>query len=101
MMLVKAGPAVDSIIEQLLPLLSPGDVIIDGGNTYYVDTERRTKTVEDAGLLYCGCGVSGGEEGALLGPSMMPGGSKDSWPCLLYTSPSPRDQRGSRMPSSA
>ena len=68
MMLVKAGPAVDAIIEQLLPLLSPGDIIIDGGNTYYADTERRTKTVEDAGMLYCGCGVSGGEEGALKGP---------------------------------
>ena len=82
MMLVKAGPAVDSIIEQLLPMLSPGDIIIDGGNTYYADTERRTKTVEEAGLLYCGCGVSGGEEGALKGPSLMPGGSKDSWPIL-------------------
>ena len=82
MMLVKAGPAVDAIIEQLLPLLSKGDIIIDGGNTYYADTERRTQTVEDAGLLYCGCGVSGGEEGALLGPSLMPGGSKASWPIL-------------------
>ena len=80
MMLVKAGPAVDAIIEQLIPLCEPGDIIIDGGNTHYVDTERRTKQVEDAGLLYCGCGVSGGEEGALLGPSMMPGGSEGAWP---------------------
>ncbi len=80
MMLVKAGPAVDAIIEQLIPLCEPGDVIIDGGNTHYLDTERRTKQVEDAGLLYCGCGVSGGEEGALLGPSMMPGGSEGAWP---------------------
>ncbi|WP_168563924.1 decarboxylating NADP(+)-dependent phosphogluconate dehydrogenase [Crateriforma spongiae] len=80
MMLVKAGPAVDAIIESLIPLCEPGDIIIDGGNTYYVDTERRTKTVEDAGLLYVGAGVSGGEEGALKGPSLMPGGSKEAWP---------------------
>ena len=80
MMLVKAGPAVDAIIETLIPLCDPGDIIIDGGNTHYADTERRTKQVEDAGLLYCGCGVSGGEEGALLGPSMMPGGSPAAWP---------------------
>jgi 6-phosphogluconate dehydrogenase len=80
MMLVKAGPAVDAIIEQLIPLCEPGDIIIDGGNTHYIDTERRTKWVEDAGLLFCGCGVSGGEEGALLGPSLMPGGSEASWP---------------------
>ena len=82
MLMVKAGPAVDSIIEQLLPLLSPGDVIIDGGNTFYEDTERRTKHVESKGLLYVGTGVSGGEEGALLGPSMMPGGSSDAWPLV-------------------
>ncbi|WP_164101887.1 decarboxylating NADP(+)-dependent phosphogluconate dehydrogenase [Candidatus Laterigemmans baculatus] len=80
MLLVKAGPAVDAIIEQLLPLLEPGDIIIDGGNTYYLDTERRTKQVEEAGFLYVGAGVSGGEEGALKGPSLMPGGSKDAWP---------------------
>ncbi len=80
MMLVKAGPAVDAIIEQLLPLCDEGDIIIDGGNTYYVDSERRTKTVEDAGMLFVGTGVSGGEEGALKGPSMMPGGSKAAWP---------------------
>ncbi|TWT93799.1 decarboxylating NADP(+)-dependent phosphogluconate dehydrogenase [Stieleria varia] len=80
MMLVKAGPAVDALIETLIPLCEPGDIIIDGGNTHYVDTERRTKQVEDAGLLYVGCGVSGGEEGALKGPSLMPGGSKAAWP---------------------
>lgn len=80
MLMVKAGPAVDDLIEHLLPLLSPGDVIIDGGNTYYADTERRTKYVESKGLLYIGTGVSGGEEGALLGPSMMPGGSPAAWP---------------------
>ncbi|MCG8450291.1 MAG: decarboxylating NADP(+)-dependent phosphogluconate dehydrogenase [Pirellulales bacterium] len=80
MMLIKAGPAVDAVIETLIPLLEPGDIIIDGGNTYYADTERRTKYVEEQGLLFCGTGVSGGEEGALKGPSMMPGGSPDSWP---------------------
>ncbi|MEM8947104.1 MAG: decarboxylating NADP(+)-dependent phosphogluconate dehydrogenase [Planctomycetota bacterium] len=79
MMLVKAGPAVDAIIDTLIPLLEPGDIIIDGGNTYYADTERRTQKVEEAGLLFCGTGVSGGEEGALKGPSMMPGGSEGSW----------------------
>lgn len=80
MLLVKAGPAVDALIESLIPLCEPGDIIIDGGNTHYADTERRTKRVEEAGLLYCGCGVSGGEEGALKGPSLMPGGSEDAWP---------------------
>ncbi len=80
MMMVKAGPAVDDLIESLIPLVSPGDILIDGGNTFYADTERRTKSVEEKGLLYCGTGVSGGEEGALLGPSMMPGGSAAAWP---------------------
>ena len=79
MMLVKAGPAVDALIDQLIPLLEPGDIIIDGGNTHYADTERRTKEVEDKGLLYVGTGVSGGEEGALKGPSLMPGGSPAAW----------------------
>ncbi|MBL8889303.1 MAG: decarboxylating NADP(+)-dependent phosphogluconate dehydrogenase [Planctomycetaceae bacterium] len=79
MMLVKAGPAVDAIIAQLKPLLEPGDVIIDGGNTHYIDTERRTAEVEAMGFLFCGSGVSGGEEGALKGPSLMPGGSPGSW----------------------
>ncbi len=82
MMLVKAGPAVDSLIDQLVPLLEPGDVIIDGGNTHYADTERRTKAVEAKGLLYVGTGVSGGEEGALKGPSLMPGGSAAAWPLI-------------------
>ncbi len=80
MMMVKAGPAVDDLMETLIPLLSKGDILIDGGNTFYADTERRTKYVEDKGLLFCGTGVSGGEEGALLGPSMMPGGSEAAWP---------------------
>ncbi len=82
MLMVKAGPAVDDLIEKLIPLLSPGDVIIDGGNTHFADTERRTKHVESKGLLYIGTGVSGGEEGALLGPSMMPGGSPAAWPLV-------------------
>jgi len=82
MLMVKAGPAIDTLIDQLIPLLSPGDVIIDGGNTHYADTERRTRYVEGKGLLYIGTGVSGGEEGALLGPSMMPGGSEAAWPLV-------------------
>ena len=80
MMLVKAGPPVDSFIDQLIPLLEPGDIIIDGGNTHYPDTNRRAAYVEEKGLLYIGTGVSGGEEGALLGPSIMPGGSPQAWP---------------------
>jgi len=82
MLMVKAGPAVDAFIEQLIPLLSPGDVIIDGGNTHFSETERRTKYVESKGLLYIGTGVSGGEEGALKGPSIMPGGSEKAWPLV-------------------
>jgi 6-phosphogluconate dehydrogenase len=78
-MLVKAGQAVDDFIAQIIPHLEPGDLIIDGGNTHFPDTIRRTKYVESQGLLYIGTGVSGGEEGALNGPSMMPGGSKAAW----------------------
>jgi 6-phosphogluconate dehydrogenase len=80
MMLVKAGNAVDEFIEQLIPHLEPGDIIIDGGNSFFQDTIRRTKYVESKGLLYIGTGVSGGEEGARRGPSMMPGGSPAAWP---------------------
>jgi 6-phosphogluconate dehydrogenase len=80
MLMVKAGKAVDDFIEQLIPLLSPGDIIIDGGNSHFPDTIRRTKYVESRGLLYIGTGVSGGEEGALKGPSLMPGGSPAAWP---------------------
>jgi 6-phosphogluconate dehydrogenase len=80
MLLVKAGPAVDSFIDKLLPHLEPGDIIIDGGNSNYSDTMRRTEYVESKGLLYVGTGVSGGEEGARHGPSIMPGGSPDAWP---------------------
>src|SRR5436190_376085 len=80
MMLVKAGSAVDDFIEQLVPHLEPGDIIIDGGNSLFEDTIRRTKYVESKGLLYIGTGVSGGEEGARHGPSIMPGGSPAAWP---------------------
>jgi 6-phosphogluconate dehydrogenase len=80
MMLVKAGEAVDDCIEQIIPHLEPGDIIIDGGNTYYPDTVRRANHLEDKGLLFIGTGVSGGEEGALTGPSIMPGGSPKAWP---------------------
>ena len=79
-MMVKAGQAVDDFIEKLLGVLEPGDIIIDGGNSHFPDTMRRTEYVESKGLLYVGTGVSGGEEGALNGPSMMPGGSPDAWP---------------------
>ncbi len=82
MMMVKAGEAVDRTIDQLIPLMSPGDVIIDGGNSNYEDTQRRTEYVESKGLLYIGTGVSGGEEGALKGPSIMPGGSPAAWPLI-------------------
>ena len=79
-LMVKAGQAVDDFIEKLIPLLDKGDIIIDGGNTHFPDTTRRTAYVESKGLLYVGTGVSGGEEGALNGPSMMPGGSPAAWP---------------------
>ncbi len=80
MILVKAGAPVDKIIDQLIPHMEQGDIIIDGGNSHFPDTIRRTQQVESKGLLYIGTGVSGGEEGALKGPSMMPGGSPDAWP---------------------
>ena len=82
MMMIKAGSAVDSMIDSLIPLLDEGDIIIDGGNSHFPDTARRTAYVESKGLLYIGTGVSGGEEGALKGPSMMPGGSPAAWPSV-------------------
>jgi 6-phosphogluconate dehydrogenase len=78
-LMIKAGPAVDQMIESLLPLLEDGDILIDGGNSRFLDTVRRTQYVESKGKLYVGVGVSGGEEGALKGPSMMPGGSPAAW----------------------
>jgi 6-phosphogluconate dehydrogenase len=80
MCMVKAGAAVDAFIEQVVPLLEPGDIIIDGGNSLYGDSDRRVKELEAKGLLYVGTGVSGGEEGARFGPSIMPGGSEKAWP---------------------
>lgn len=104
LVMVKAGAPVDAVISQLKPLLSPGDMIIDGGNSYYPDTERRTKELEAANLGFVGMGVSGGEEGALNGPSLMPGGTEaaygelapiltkiaaqvDDGPCVTYIGP--------------
>src|SRR5664279_4065325 len=80
MMLVKAGKPVDEFIDQILPHLEAGDIIIDGGNSLFEDTIRRAKYVESKGMLYIGTGVSGGEEGARRGPSIMPGGSPAAWP---------------------
>jgi 6-phosphogluconate dehydrogenase len=79
MLMIKAGPAVDKVIDQFLPLLDDGDIIIDGGNSNFHDTTRRTEYIEKNGKLYIGTGVSGGEEGALKGPSLMPGGSTKAW----------------------
>ncbi len=82
MMMVKAGPVVDSFIDMLVPLLDPGDVIIDGGNSLYTDSNRRTSTLAEKGIFYVGTGISGGEEGARKGPSIMPGGNRDAWPLV-------------------
>ncbi|MGR8930251.1 MAG: decarboxylating NADP(+)-dependent phosphogluconate dehydrogenase [Gammaproteobacteria bacterium] len=82
MLMVKAGEVVDQYIENLIPLLSHGDIIIDGGNSLFTDTNRRTAYLAGKGLLYIGTGVSGGEEGARHGPSIMPGGNKDAWPTV-------------------
>lgn len=82
MMMVKAGRPVDELISQLLPFLSSGDVIIDGGNSDFHDTERRVKELEKKGIYFVGTGISGGEEGALHGPSVMPGGSVEAWPLV-------------------
>ncbi len=82
MMMVKAGEVVDKFIDQLVPLLEKGDIIIDGGNSHFPDTNRRTKDLESKGLLFIGTGVSGGEEGARIGPSLMPGGSLKAWPLV-------------------
>ena len=82
MMMVRAGSAVDSLMGEVLPLLEAGDVLIDGGNTHYPDTVRRCAVAEERGVLYVGAGVSGGEEGALKGPSIMPGGNAGAWPLI-------------------
>ena len=82
MLMVKAGAAVDQVIQRLLPLLDQGDVIIDGGNSLFIDTNRRVNELKEKGIHFVGAGVSGGEEGALLGPSIMPGGPKEAWPLV-------------------
>ncbi len=82
LMMVPAGPPVDSAIQQLKPHLEPGDILIDGGNSFFLDTERRNKELEAEGFNYIGTGVSGGEEGALWGPSIMPGGQRDAWDAI-------------------
>lgn len=82
LMMVPAGKAVDSVIADLRPLLDPGDVLMDGGNSYFEDTNRRIEELNETGILYVGIGVSGGEEGALLGPSIMPGGNPQAWPLI-------------------
>jgi 6-phosphogluconate dehydrogenase len=104
MLMVKAGPPVDAVIDDLIPLLEEGDLIIDGGNSYYKDTERRAKDLEDKGFMYIGTGVSGGEYGARHGPSIMPGGHREAYdrvseileaiaakvdgePCVTYLGP--------------
>ena len=104
MIMVKAGAPVDAVIDQLIPLLDPGDLIIDGGNSYFMDTERRSTMLATAGLRFIGTGVSGGEEGALNGPSIMPGGQPEAYelvkdifaaisakvdgePCVTYIGP--------------
>jgi 6-phosphogluconate dehydrogenase len=79
LIMVKAGPAVDAVIDDIKPLLDKGDILMDGGNSFFEDTERRTKSLNEVGLLYLGAGVSGGEEGALRGPSIMPGGNQEAW----------------------
>jgi 6-phosphogluconate dehydrogenase len=81
-MMVPAGAAVDAVVDSLRPLLSPGDVLLDGGNTLYTDTQRRITSLDGSGILYVGAGVSGGEEGALRGPALMPGGDAAAWPLL-------------------
>ena len=82
MLMVKAGAAVDAVIEQLIPLLEPDDIVIDGGNSLYTDTERRDAWLREHRLRFVGAGVSGGEEGARKGPAIMPGGPASSWEVL-------------------
>lgn len=82
MFMVKAGEVVDALIDQLLPLLDQGDILIDGGNSLFSDTNRRCNALDNKGILYLGCGISGGEEGARKGPSIMPGGNKKAWPAV-------------------
>jgi 6-phosphogluconate dehydrogenase len=96
MLMVKAGPAVDAVISEIKPYLEPGDILIDGGNSFFADTERRTAELERDSFLFIGAGVSGGEEGALHGPSIMPGGSLAAWKALqeIFTAAAAKTQDG-------
>jgi len=87
MLLIKAGDPVDEMIERVVPLLEPGDLVIDGGNSHFEDTCRRAAGLADRGIRFIGAGVSGGEEGARLGPSLMPGGDPGAWPSSARSSP--------------
>ena len=98
MLMVKAGKAVDAVIDELLPLLDAGDIIIDGGNSHFTDTVRRTARVEGAGALFVGTGVSGGEEGARHGPSIMPGGSAAG---LRQATPGHHQANSTKTPATA
>jgi len=97
MLMVMAGEVVDMFINSLAPLLEEGDIIIDGGNSHFPDSNRRTRELETRGLLFVGAGVSGGEEGALLGPSIMPGGSRAAWEAVqpIFQSIAARVEDGS------
>src|SRR5690625_6905659 len=82
MLMVQAGAPVDAVIDSLVPLLEPGDIIIDGGNSHYPDTDRRLEELAKHGIRFVGAGISGGEEGARNGTSIMPGGDEAAWPHL-------------------
>jgi 6-phosphogluconate dehydrogenase len=96
MIMVKAGAPVEQVIESLLPFLEPGDIVIDGGNSEYTDSSRRTDELAAQGILFIGAGVSGGEEGALKGPSIMPGGNPDAWPAVkpIFQAIAAKDSHG-------
>ncbi len=97
MLMVKAGAVVDSFIDMILPHLEEGDIIIDGGNSHFPDTTRRTRELKEKGILFVGTGVSGGEEGARKGPSIMPGGNPEAWPYVkeIFQSISAKTDDGS------
>lgn len=96
MLMVKAGAVVDGVIDQIVPYLEAGDIIIDGGNSHFPDTERRMVKLAERGIYYIGAGISGGEEGALTGPSIMPGGAEEAWPAVqgIFQSISARSSDG-------
>ena len=96
LLMVQAGPAVDAVIGAIRPYLTPGDILIDGGNSFFADTERRSKALTAEGLMYVGAGVSGGEEGALLGPSIMPGGNPEAWEAVkdIFTAAAAKAEDG-------